>query len=217
MQLIEANETFAIPELPVLAGFGKATAWVADDMTEYTSGNAEIKKMGTTIFVAKYDDEISPEIIITATNGTVDSANPEYGDRVTITADADSEGNVFQYFTKNGEIVCLDRAYSFNAYESCEVVAVYGSSAPIYTGNRKKIFLDTFDVAGKTGLMAEFIGFSSNEVVEKGIMLGSKKIPMTSGKTQFTVIADEAGTYKGYAIVRNGESFILITDGEYIK
>ena len=61
-----------------------------------------------------------------------------------------------------------------------------------------------------------FIGFGG-EVVEKGIMLGTNKIPMTTGKTQFSIIADEEGTYKGYAIVRNGESFILITDGEYTK
>lgn len=216
MQLIETNTTFALPELPVLAGYGKASAWVSDDMTEYTSGTAETKKMGTTIFVAKYSDEASAEIAITATNATVNNANPAYGEKVTLTANADSEGNVFQYFTKNGEVVCLDRNYSFNAYESCEVIAVYGATAPVYTGNRRKIFLDTFDVAGKTGLMAEFIGFGG-EVVEKGIMIGTNKMPMTTNKAQFTVIADEDGTYKGYAIVKDGESYILITDGEYTK
>ena len=216
MQLIETNTTFALPELPVLAGYGKASAWVSDDMTEYTSGAAEAKKMGTTIFVAKYSDEASAEIAITATNATVNNANPVYGEKVTLTANADSEGNVFQYFTKNGEVVCLDRTYSFNAYETCEVVAVFGETAPVYTGNRRKIFLDTFDVAGKTGLMAEFIGFGG-EVVEKGIMIGTNKMPMTTNKAQFTVIADEDGTYKGYAIVKDGESYILITDGEYTK
>ena len=216
MQLISANSTFELPELPVLAGFGKALAWVSDDMTEYTSGKAEAKKNGTTVFVAKYEEEPS-EIAITATNATVDNAKPAYGDKITVTAKADAEGSIFQYFTKNGEIVCLDRTYSFNAYKSCEVVAVYGASAPVYTGNRRKIFFDTFDVSGKTGLMAEFIGFSSGEVVEKGIMFGTNKIPMTTDKTQFAIIADEEGTYKGYAIIKNGETYILITDGEYTE
>ncbi len=218
MQLIESNTTFVLPELPVLAGYGKAIAWVSDSMTEYISGTAEVEKSGTTVFVAKYKEaEELPGISITATNATVNNAAPAYGEKVTVTANADTEGNVFQYFTKKGEVVCLDRTYSFSAYESCEVVAVYGVTAPIYTGNRRKIFLDTFDVSGKIGLMAEFIGFDSESVVEKGIMLGTNKIPMTTDKTQFTVIADEEGTYKGYAIVKNGNSYIIITDGEYIK
>lgn len=221
MQLIESNDTGKVPALPVLAGYGEAIAWVSEDGTEYTTAGATatLNATGTTMFIAKYKDEDELEPIeITATNATVSNANPAYGEKITVTANADTEGNVFQYFTKNNEVVCLDREYSYNAYKTETVVAVYGEKKPTYIGNTRKIFLDAFDVtASEKGLMAEFIGFENDNVVEKGIMLGTRKMPMTTTKTQFTIIADEEETYKGYAIIKDGESFLIITDGEYTK
>ena len=65
--------------------------------------------------------------------------------------------------------------------------------------------------------MAEFLGFGNN-VVEKGIIFNDNRIAMTTVGNQFSVIADEEGTYKGYAIVGNTtDGYTLITDGEYIK
>ncbi|MBQ9985947.1 MAG: hypothetical protein IJP38_06525 [Oscillospiraceae bacterium] len=220
MQLIDSNNTGVVPALPVLAGYGEAIAWVVEDGTEYTTvgASAVLKANGTTMFIAKYKDEAELDpISITATGATVSNPSPAYGDVVTVTANADSEGSVFQYFTKNGEVVCLDRSYTFNAYKTCEIVAVYGAKKPTFIGSTRKIFLDTFNIADENGLMAEFIGFENDTVVEKGIMLGTRKMPMVTDNSQFTIIADEEGTYKGYAILRDGESYIIITDGEYTK
>ena len=61
--------------------------------------------------------------------------------------------------------------------------------------------------------MAEFIGFGSN-VVEKGIMFNDTKIAMTSPGNQFTITADADGIYKGYAVIKNGSGYTLVTDGE---
>ena len=56
--------------------------------------------------------------------------------------------------------------------------------------------------------MAEFVGL--DHAVEKGIMLGTKRIAMSSKDNQFTVINDEGESeIKGYAILENGT---LITD-----
>ena len=66
----------------------------------------------------------------------------------------------------------------------------------------------------------ESVFLSVGTVVEKGIMFTatgsteSKKIAMTKPGTQFTVVADENGTYKGYAVVKGEDnSYTLITDG----
>ena len=82
-----------------------------------------------------------------------------------------------------------------------------------------KIIVDDFAIDSDTGIMAEFVGFVGT-VVEKGIMFTatgsseSKNIAMTKPGTQFTVVADENGTYKGYAVVKGEDnSYTLITDG----
>ena len=60
--------------------------------------------------------------------------------------------------------------------------------------------------------MAEFFGFE--DVLEKGIMVNGIKIPMRGDTTQFTILADVDGEYIGYAILRDGTSFIEVTDGK---
>ena len=70
--------------------------------------------------------------------------------------------------------------------------------------------------------MAEFLGLGDN-VVEKGIMFvdsekNENRIAMTTVGNQFSVIADEEGTYKGYVIVKETDGLIkLITDGSYTE
>ena len=45
-------------------------------------------------------------------------------------------------------------------------------------------------------------------------MWNNNKIAMTKPGTQFSVVADKNGEYKGYAIVRNEQDgYTLITDG----
>ncbi|MBQ2743545.1 MAG: hypothetical protein IJF32_12175, partial [Oscillospiraceae bacterium] len=62
-------------------------------------------------------------------------------------------------------------------------------------------------------VMAEFIGFTN--VVEKGIILDTQEIAMTTDKTQFTVENNvDAKTAKGYVIVKDGSSFKKYIDGE---
>ena len=73
-----------------------------------------------------------------------------------------------------------------------------------------RIILDELTVEGTTNkaYMAEFVGL--DRAVEKGIMLGTKKIAMSSKDNQFTVINDtDATDIKGYAILTDGT---LITD-----
>ncbi len=190
-----------------MAGYGTSTGW--DRYGE------------TNIYVAHYDlDEPEKNIGITVTGGT-GTGLYAYGDTVICTANATG---VFKCWTKTGingetEIVSCDSTYSFKAWEECTVTAEYEDH--YYTGSKMKIIIDAFDVAaGVTGVMAEFIGLE--DAVEKGIMFtdsesNTTRIAMTKPGTQFSVIADEKGTYVGYAILRNESAYTLITDGEYEK
>ncbi|MBQ6697929.1 MAG: hypothetical protein IJN09_02695 [Oscillospiraceae bacterium] len=195
-----------------MAGYGASTGW-----DQYGD---------TSIYVAHYDlDKPEKNIDVTVTNGT-GTGTYAFGDTVTCTANGTG---TFKCWTKSNihgatdtapEIASVDKTYTFNAWENCTVKAVYEPHN--YTGNKMKIIIDTFDVAvGVTGVMAEFIGLDS--AVEKGIMFtdsskNTTKIAMTTKDNQFTVIADETGTYKGYAIVKEEDnSYTLITDGEYTK
>ena len=196
-------------DYPSMAGYGKAYDW-----EQYGD---------TKIYVAKYAlDEPEKNISISVAGGT-GSGTYAFGDTVTCTATLE-EGKTFKCWTKTldddkTEVVSVDETYTFNAWESCTVTAVYEYT---YSGSGMKIVIDSFSVtSGVTGIMAEFIGFDSN-VVEKGIMFvdeanNETKITMTTPGKQFTVIADEAGTYKGYAVLKNGNAFTLITDGAYTK
>ncbi len=192
-------------ELPSIPGLGTAEGW---------------KHCGGNIFVAKYEDLDRDNVIVTADNCTVNGKTEtevDYGDLVTCTANGEGK---FKCWKKNGEIVSVDEAYSFNAWEDCTVEAVYEEHT--YNGSHMNILIDSFDIeTGVTGIMAEFIGFGS-DVVEKGIMFTATgateaiKIPMTTTANQLTVVAD-AGTYEGYAILEKGEDFTLVTDGSYTK
>ncbi|MBQ2743586.1 MAG: hypothetical protein IJF32_12385 [Oscillospiraceae bacterium] len=204
-------EDTTIPDLPSMAGYGVAKEW---------------KQHGkTNIWVADYEktkddrDEITVDVVNGTGGGTV-----LFGDTVTCTANGTG---TFKCWTKSNiygatepEIVSVDKTYTFKAWEDCTVKAEY--EAHNYTGAKMKIIIDTFDAAtGVTGVMAEFIGLDS--AVEKGIMFtdseaNTTKIAMTTKDNQFTVIADESGTYEGYAIVGNAtDGYTLITDGSYTK
>jgi len=198
-QLIaKANTEPAYPSIP---GLGTAEGW------EPCGGN---------IFVAKYASTTRKAVIITAgDNCTLDKDAYAYGDLVTCTATGEGK---FKCWKKNGEIVSVDEAYSFNVWEDCNVEAVYENYT--YNGSNMNILIDSFTVdAGVTGVMAEFIGFENEDVIEKGIKFTDSKnneikIPMTTTANQLAVIAD-AGKYEGYAILRSGNAYQMITDGSY--
>ncbi len=186
-----------------MPGYGTSNGW---------------QKYGENIYVATYAlDKPAKNIVITTTNCTTDEDKYGYGDLVTCTPNGTG---TFKCWKKNGEIVSVDPTYTFKAWESCPVEAVYVDRNFQYTGSKMKIIIDSFDVDAETGVMAEFIGLSG--AVEKGIMFTDEEsgkktnIAMTTKGSQFSVIADNAGTYVGYAILRNGDAYTLITDGEYI-
>ncbi len=189
------------PALPSMAGYGKASGWA---------------KFGeTNIYVAEYGNKTTPDNVTVTVDGKAQTV--PYGTKITCKAD-ESKAN-FKCWKKsdvNGktEIVSAEKNYAFNAWESCTVESVYEEH--FYTGAKLKIIIDSFTAGEETGVMAEFVGFGN--VVEKGIMWNGKKISMTKPGNQFSVIADKAGTYVGYAIIGNAEDgYTLITDGEYVK
>ncbi len=187
-QLMENGDT-----LPYLPGYGKATGW-AD------AGNG--------VYVAEYAPlEKNIEVTVNGEKKTV-----AYGDTVTCTANA-PEGKVFMYWTKNDEIVSTESTYTFSAWETATVTAVYGDSAPTLGKTMRKILLDTMMVGADTAVMAEFIGFT--DAVEKGIIFGGKKIPMLTDKSQFTLTNDteETVTVTGYAIINDNGTLKEISDG----
>ncbi len=193
-QLIATGEE---PELPSMAGYGEATAW-----NRYEETN---------IYVAEYNGKTQPDDVTVTVNG--ETKTVPYGTEITCTATAAN----FKCWTKsniNGktEIVSAENVYKFKAWEDCSVDAV--NEAYNYNGDRFKIVVDSFNAGNETGIMAEFIGFGSN-VVEKGIMWNNNKIAMTKPGSQFSIIADKNGEYKGYAIVGNEQDgYALIVDGE---
>lgn len=205
-----------MPELPYMTGYGKASHWAhyGSDVI-YGENDPAPEISGTEIFVAQYDD-LQENITVTAENCTVNgksSATVKYGDIVRCFTTGDGD-KTFKWWTKtvNGktEIVSLNENYTFNAWETCTVTAVYGDKAPTYVGDTMRIILDELTVEGKTAYMAEFVGLE--RAVEKGIMLGTTRYAMSSKDNQFTIINDEgveAANIKGYAILANGT---LITD-----
>lgn len=210
LTLTEENK---LPDLPSMAGYGKAVKWAlrnADDTyTEYEEGADASNLSG--VFMAKYND-LEKNIAVTVNGG--EPTYYAYGDPVPCTTDAEN----FSYWTKtvNGktEIVSTKSAYTFNAYEACTVTAVCEGGIDLGKTMRK-IILSTFAAGDETAIMAEFIGFE--DALEKGIMFGNqKKIAMNTDKSQFTVINDLKGatTVTGYAIVNEDEAIKKITDAE---
>ena len=189
--------TGTAPGYPSMAGYGKATGW-----TQYGETN---------IYVAEYGNKTQPDNVTVTVDGKAQTV--PYGTKITCTADNSKEN--FKCWIKsdiNGkpEIASAEKSYSFNAWETCTVTAIYGEH--IYTGAKMKILIDTLSVGSETAVMAEFIGF--DKAVEKGIMYNGTKIAMTKPGNQFTIMADEGGTFVGYAIIGNAtDGYTLVTDG----
>ncbi len=213
----ETSENKTVPALPSMAGYNKATAWRQyNGEIVYTAENVGsiVDLSGTMLFVAEYEREEPVDVTVTVVGGN-GTATVSYGDRVTCTAD--SSNGEFKWWEKTvgdtTEIVSIDATYSFFAWENCTITAEYAEVKPTYKGSTMKIVLDTFAAGDATAVMAEFIGFGSN-TVEKGIMYNGTKIAMTRPGNQFTVTGDAGDNFKGYAIVKDGEDYKLIVDGE---
>ena len=73
----------------------------------------------------------------------------------------------------------------------------------------RKIIISSVAAGNESAIMAEFIGFG--DALEKGVMIGNRKIAMTTTDNQFTVVTDDEVT--GYAIVGNAtDGYEQITD-----
>ncbi|MBR2180760.1 MAG: hypothetical protein IJ949_02595, partial [Oscillospiraceae bacterium] len=215
IKLIKADsEDKAVPALPSMAGYDSALSWKQYNGDAEVTVGSDITPEGTMIFVAQYESEKPINVTVTVKGGNGTATVP-YGEVVTCTPNT-SEGEL-KWWKKeiNGvsEIVSIDETYSFRAWETCTVTAEYADAKPEYTGNKMKIILDTFNAGSEKAVMAEFIGFDDN-TVEKGIMLGTTKIAMTKPGNQFTVTGEVDDTFKGYAIVKDGETYNLIVDGQ---
>ncbi len=209
-QLVESfTENGTAPEIPGMPGL-TASHWQNTDDVELGAGEAFTVTDGTVIWVAQYAEDES-DIVVTAV-GANGGGTFNYGDPVTLTANG--SGNLRWWTKTTGdktEIVGFGSdTYSFYAWETCTVTAVYGD-APVYTGNAMKILIDTFDT---NSVMAEFLGFGNAKVLEKGIMFGTQKIAMTTDNMQFTVVNNSGYDAKGYAIIEEGGIAYEIIDGE---
>ena len=190
-----------------MAGYGAAKKWV-NAKGEKLDGKASVEISGTVMFIAEYD-EPADEYTISTTKCKTDKTSYKYGDLVTCTATGTEADGTFKCWKRDGQIVSTKPTYSFSAWKNHTVEAVYTTEVFTFTGAAQQIIVEIFG----NNVMAEFIGFTN--VVEKGIILDTQEIAMTTDKTQFTVENNvDAKTAKGYVIVKDGSSFKKYIDGE---
>lgn len=207
----ENGAAIKMEALPSMAGFkDAASAWTCfEDGKEYTTENPATASGKIMRFVAKYPNTADETFTVTATNGTADKTTATYGEMVTVTAPLRKDNTLlFNYWTKDGEIVSFNQSYSFRVYKDTTVTAVYKEYKPLAESVRK-IILGTRTVGTETAVIAEFINVT--DVVEKGIMFGgtslddaTHKVAMKGTDNFFSVIDDVTGDAKGYAILENG-------------
>ncbi len=203
-----------------LPGFGKADGWtVAGDDTVYAA-NTAVSITGDALFVASYEEadntigiSVEDDVIMVIEDGKEDAS---YGDKVTVTAPLRRNNTeLFNYWTKNGEIVSFDREYSFCAWEACELKAVYTDYVPL-ADTVRKIILGTITKDNETTVVAEFIGFDN--AVERGIAFGVEGTPASVHSVNRAVmnrkdvnhlaaIDDIGAGYVGYAIDKDGNVY----------
>ena len=189
-----------------MAGYGDANGWQLYGSDELVSAGADVTVSGTMVFVANY-----PE-----TPGKVEVNGTEYTYGDVVDMPELDPTKTFKGWERDGEIVSVDPNYTFRAYKETTITPVYAESTPVFSGSFMKIIIDSFKAGAEDAVMAEFVGIEN--AVEKGIMIGNKKIAMKGSGNQFSIIADiEDATYVGYAILKDGTTFTKITDGSYSK
>lgn len=208
-QLIAAVEgtTVETPDLPSMAGYGEASKWVNANGEKF-GGKVNVNISGTVMFIAEYA-EPTTTFTVETTKCETDKTSYKYGDIVKCTATGTSEDGTFKCWKRDGVIVSTKPEYTFSAWKNHAVEAVYTKDEFTFNGVAQQIILEIFG----DNVMAEFIGFTN--VVEKGIILDTQEIAMTTDKTQFTVENNVgATTAKGYVIVKDGAEFKKYTDGD---
>ena len=157
------------PALPSLTGYGKAKGWSA---YPEVVGSSDIQA------VAEYD--APKEVSITVVNGSADASSYNYNDKVTVTADAAPEGQVFSHWTRGSQIVSYSPEYSFFAWSDATLTANYASSAP---SAFPTVILDDAvrDDGNADAYMMETVGFEGKQILEKGILFGGSGLTVSDG------------------------------------
>ncbi len=221
-QLLQLNtDNGKLPELPSMAGYTEAAAsWVQLGTNDEFGADKLVSEIsGEKIFMAKYNEDKKASISVTVNGASSDSTPTNtyaYGKKV-ICKTATPAGKVFMYWTKTvdganeAEIVSMNEEYSFYAWEDCVVTAEYGDAKPSLAKDMRKIIISSVEAGNENAIMAEFIGLG--DALEKGVMIGSRKIAMTTDNPQFTVVVGAGDTVTGYAIVGNAtDGYKQITD-----
>ena len=113
----------------VFGGWSVDGSVVSDGSTYTFTVSKDIEVVAVVTAIPVYSITIEPNYEF---GGMLDGAG-EYreGTEVTLTVDV-ADGYVFQYWSKNGEIVCNTTTYKFIATESCEINAIF-AMIPVYT------------------------------------------------------------------------------------
>lgn len=134
-----------------------------------------------------------------------DRGELEYNSEVTVSANAESGGNAFSYWTKNGKIVSYNRDYTFYVFNAETLNAIYnGEVTEKYPG---VVLFNN----GST-YMLELVNCDSVTVLEKGILFSTVGTPSVSSYTSRAVShtdllqfsAEGDGTARAYVIYLDG-------------
>lgn len=158
------------PALPKLTGFGTAKEWSA--YPETVTGDIQS--------IAIYDD--ADDVAITVVGGTADKSSYSYNDKVTVTATAAPEGQVFSHWTRGNQIVSYSETYSFYAWNDATLTANFASSA---LSNFPAVIIDdsTRTDGGNTAYMMELVSFGGKTILERGILFGASGLDLHGGAT----------------------------------
>ena len=210
--MVESGNALAAPSAPTAPGAPEFLGWKmpGDEKTYLAEEVAELKATGDKmVFVAQFAPAEEKAYIIVTVNGAAQPAK-YYGQPVSVTADATLDTKTFAYWKKGDEVVSFDKTYTFKAWESCTLTAVYLDTVSDVGALRKIII---------KGNVAEFIGLDTG-VEEKGIIFrDTDSTPVTLGNATHKIVMAGDGNhlsfnndlegwgrrnYTGYAILSNG-------------
>ncbi|MBQ6901646.1 MAG: hypothetical protein IJN71_01385, partial [Oscillospiraceae bacterium] len=213
-----ADGAVVAPALTSMAGFGASVGWKLVSTGEIYGAGESVPANGEMLFVAEYNT-LSANISVTV-NGGSGTGTYTYGDTVTASAPSRKTAGsteVFNYWTKTvgskTEIVSFKKDYTFSAWETCTLTAVYSDYVPVAEKVRK-VLLSSVMIGGEETVVAEFIGFE--DAVERGIAFGTgdaapsyaslkRSVMNSKDLNQLAVINDEGYSYKAYVITEDGE------------
>ncbi len=199
------GDTYVIPELPSMSGFGNAKRWALFGEDEaYMPGDVGNIK-GEMRFVAQYGlpDRLSVEV----SDGCSGGGEYFYGDNAVLTAPKKLGTLLFNYWTdSNGEILSFEPTYNFVVANDCAFVAVYKEFLPNMTEIKKILVMQNGDYT-----ITRFIGIDN--VLEKGVLIGENadflnyalKMPMTTESELFSIQNETGLPVRGYALLENGK------------